>query len=70
MFGGYSWAIVHEPGFPNWSDEDKAKWCGYTASYRRHDHHTSSETIHVNGGPFATREAAERACFAVWQAIK
>ena len=70
VFGGYSWSIVHESGLPKWGDEDKTRWRGYTASYRRLDQHTSDETIHVDGEPFATREAAERACFAAWQALK
>ena len=68
--GGYSWVISYDPGMPNWSDEDRRKWQGYTASYRRLDQHSSKETIKIDGGPFQTFSAAEDACKKIWRGLR
>lgn len=68
--GGYSWVISYDPGLPNWSDEERKRWQGYKASYRRLDQHTSKETIEVDDGPFPTFTAAEDACSRVWRGLK
>lgn len=33
--GGYVWTILYEPGEPDWSDEERVEWVGYTAVYRQ-----------------------------------
>lgn len=68
--GGYSWAIVFEPGHPSWTEDQRNKHVDYSASYRRLEHHSSSETIRVDGAPFATFAAAESACGRVWRQIR
>jgi hypothetical protein len=70
VFGGYSWSIVYEPGLPDWSDDVRRQFVGFTATYRRADHNSSSQTIPVEGGPFATLADAERACRRLWHSIK
>lgn len=70
IYGGYSWSIVYEPGVPHWTAEEKAKSVGYTASYRRTDHHDSSKTIRIDGGPWDTFARAQEACKRTWRAIR
>lgn len=69
-YGGYSWVITYDPGMPNWSDEDRKQWQGYTASYRLLGQHSSKETIKVDGGPFSTFSSAEDACKKVWRGLR
>lgn len=68
--GGYTWAIAFEPGHPSWSEEERAANVGYTATYRRRDHNRSSQTIKIDGGPWPTFTAAERACRQVWKQLR
>lgn len=68
--GGYSWVISYDPGMPNWNDNERLQWQGYTASYRRLDQHSSKETIKVDGGPFPTFTAAKDACSKVWRGLR
>jgi hypothetical protein len=70
VHGGYSWAICFEPGLSHWTDEEKAKFVGYTASYRRVDHNKSSQTIRVDGGPWRSLGEAEDACKRTWRQIR
>lgn len=70
IHGGYSWAISYEPGIPTWTEEQKKQWVGYTASYRRLDHHSSSQTIRIDGGPWDTFTTAEEACKRTWRQIR
>lgn len=70
IYGGYSWAISFESGLPTWSEEDKIKFIGYTASYRRTDHHNSSQTIRVDGGPWDSFAMAEDACKSLWKQLR
>ena len=70
MHGGYSWAIAYEPGVPSWNDAEKKEWCGYTASYRKIGHNSSSQTIRIDGGPWSSFADAERACGQRWRAIR
>lgn len=70
VYGGYSWAISHEPGLPQWTDDEKAKFVGYTASYRRTDHCSSSQTIRIDGGPWDSLVKAEEACKRTWRQIR
>jgi hypothetical protein len=70
IFGGYSWSIVYEPGLLEWSEKERKQYVGYTATYRRLDHHQSSQTIAVDGGPFASLLEAEDACQRTWCAVR
>lgn len=70
IHGGYSWAIMYEPGAPNWSDEERKKFVGYSASYRRADQNVSSATIRIAGGPWPTFAAAEQACKSTWRSLR
>lgn len=70
IHGGYSWVISYEPGCPQWTDDQRTEYVGYTASYRRLDHHESSKTIKVDGGPWGTFAKAEMACKQVWRQIR
>lgn len=65
VYGGYSWAISFEPGLDKWSEEEKAKFVGYTASYRRADHNNSSD-----GAPWDSFAKAEEACKRTWKQIR
>src|SRR4051812_14121212 len=67
--GGYTWSISYEPGNPKWSEEDKKKWIGYTCSYRRLEHNSSSQTIKVDG-VFKSFSEAESACKRVWKQLR
>lgn len=68
--GGYSRVITYEPGVDGWTDDEKAKCVGYSASYRRLDHHDSSQTIRIDGGPWDSLTKAEDACKRTWRAIR
>lgn len=70
VHGGYSWAIAFEPGVPSWSDEERAKHVGYTASYRMALHRNSSQTIRIDGGPWDSFAKAEEACQRTWRQIR
>lgn len=70
IHGGYSWSIMHEPGHPDWNEEQRTKWVGYTATYRLLDHNNSSQTIHVDGGPRDSFSKAESACERAWKQIR
>jgi hypothetical protein len=67
--GGYTWVISYEPGFAFWTDEQKAKFIGYSASYRLIGQ-SGSASIKVEGGPFTSLAAAESACRATWRQIR
>jgi len=70
VHGGYSWAIMYEPGLPQWSDAERERHVGYTATYRLATHNKSSETISVDGGPWDTFTKAEDACKRIWRQIR
>lgn len=70
VYGGYSWAIMFEPGLPQWSAQEKAKHVGYSASYRRSDQRSSRETIRIDGGPWDSFAMAEAACKRTWRQIR
>jgi hypothetical protein len=55
---GYEWVISYEPGFESWSEDEKRKFIGYHASYRRKD----SQIVDIDGSPFPSFEAASDAC--------
>lgn len=67
---GYTWVISYEPGFSQWSEEEKKEWQGYTASYRRKEHNLSSQIIRIEGGPWKTFKEAEEACKNVCRQLK
>jgi hypothetical protein len=69
VYGGYSWVIVFEPGVPSWTEEQTRAHVGYTATYRRLEHNTSSQTIHIDG-PRKSFADAENACKRVWRQIR
>jgi hypothetical protein len=70
IHGGYTWAISFEPGLPQWSADERAKFVGYSASYRRTDHRRSSQTILIDGGPWDSLAKAEQACQWAWRQIR
>lgn len=70
VHGGYSWAIAYEPGVPTWSDTEKAKHVGYSASYRLTSQHSSTQTIRIDGGPWDSFAKAEEACKRTWRQIR
>lgn len=71
VHGGYTWVIAYEPGLPEWPDEDKERFVGYTASYRKAAHTHSTQTIHIDdGATFDTFTKAEKACKRTWQQIR
>ncbi|MDX3971130.1 MAG: hypothetical protein QHD01_31680 [Bradyrhizobium sp.] len=70
VHGGYSWSIVYEPGVEHWSDDEKAKFVGYSASYRLVGHTSSSQTIRIDGGPWDSFAKAEEACKRTWRQIR
>ncbi len=67
--GGYTWVIAYEPGVPGWTEKEKREWIGYTASYRRVGHATSSQTIRIDG-VFRTLAEAEAACVRQWKLLR
>lgn len=69
VHGGYSWAIVFEPGLSSWTDEERKEFVGYTASYRRVGHLSSRETIRIDG-VWQSFAAAEAACRRTWRQIR
>lgn len=70
VHGGYTWVIAYESGLPDWSDEEKQQHVGYMASYRKGEHHRSSQTIHIEGGPWDSFAKAEEACKRTWKQIR
>lgn len=70
VHGGYTWVIMHEPGLPHWSADQKRTHVGYSASYRRMDQRTNRETIKIDGGPWDAFTKAEDACKRVWRQIR
>jgi len=70
IYGGYSWSIMYEPGLDTWPDDEKAKWAGHTATYRKLGQTGSSNTIPVDGGPWASFNEAEQACKNVWKQLR
>jgi hypothetical protein len=70
VHGGYTWVIMHEPGLPGWSGEEKLKHVGYTASYRKLGHTRSSQTIRIDGAPWGSFVKAEEACKRTWKALR
>ncbi|MBR0687319.1 hypothetical protein JQ594_15415 [Bradyrhizobium manausense] len=70
VHGGYSWAIAYEPGVDHWTDAEKAKFVGFSASYRLTRHRDSSQTIRIDGGPWDSFAKAEDACKRTWRQIR
>lgn len=66
--GGYTWAIYHEPGLPDWTEAERAEYVGYTASYRRNEHTKSDQTIKI--GRFPSLDEAKAACEDMWSKIR
>lgn len=69
VHGGYSWSIMFEPGVSTWSEEQRAKHVGYTASYRLTKHNRSSQTIRIDGR-WDSFTKAEDACKTTWRQIR
>jgi hypothetical protein len=76
--GGYTWTIIYEPGEPDWSDEERARWVGYTAVYRqshiirlpRLDGTLGEDMTKVGGGRvFSSLAACEAACRRTFKSI-
>jgi hypothetical protein len=69
-YGGYSWVISYDPGHKTWDADERQKWAGYNASYRKEGHTNSSETITIEGGPWHSFAAAEGACLQRWRQLR
>lgn len=59
VYGGYTWAIVYEPGL-----------LGYTASYRKLGHNKNSQIVSIDGAPWGSFVEAEEACKCTWKALR